>query len=182
LDATATVLLGTIGVGFGGLAWRMFSQLDSLQDPRNAGSFEKRLDELFADFQVLSMTPRIWSVFQRALQFPLQNQSEFFAQPEAQLEFNRIRARLEQLVLVNRSAHSAMESLSSAGAISAAGAVFFLIAALIGFEYFSSDLLLIATTVFAASALGVGFFYGRFRVRKGSFLEKERNFRSLLGG
>ena len=122
MDATATVLLGTIGVGFGGLAWRMFSQLDSLQDPRNAGSFEKRLDELFADFQVLSMTPRIWSVFQRALQFPLQNQSEFFAQPEAQLEFNRIRARLEQLVLVNRSAHSAMESLSSAGAISAAGA------------------------------------------------------------
>ena len=109
----------------------MFSQLDSLQDPRNAGSFEKRLDELFADFQVLSMTPRIWSVFQRALQFPLQNQSEFFAQPEAQLEFNRIRARLEQLVLVNRSAHSAMESLSSAGAISAAGAVFFLIAALL---------------------------------------------------
>jgi len=161
----------------------MFSQLDSLQDPRNAGSFEKRLDDLFADFQVFSMTPRIRSILQRALQFPAQQgQTDFFAQPDSQLELNQIRGRLEQLMLVSRSAHAATESLSSAGSVSVAGAAYFLVAALLGLGYFPYEMLIISTVVFIAAALGVGFFYGRFRLRKGLFLEKERNFRSLSGG
>ena len=184
MDGTTAVLLGSLGVGFAGLSWRIFSQLDALQDPRNHGSFEKRLDDLYADFQVLSMTPKILSVLSRALQSTTspQGQIDYLAHPEAQVELRQIGARLQQLVSVGKAANASMESLSSAGSVGVAASVYFLIISVISLMYFSYEEFEVTLTAFIVAVVGLGFFYGKYRLRKGALLEKERNFRSLIGG
>jgi hypothetical protein len=183
LDGTATVFLGTLGLGFAGLAWRIFSQLDSLQDPKNPGSFEKRLDDLYADFQVLSVTPQMLSVLSRALQSSMspEGQTDYLSHPEAQVELRRVGGWLAQLTSVGRASNASMESLSSAGVIGVASAVYFLSVALMSLVYFPFEVFEVSTTVLIVAFLGVSFFYSKFRLRKGIFLEKERNFRSFVG-
>ena len=74
-----------------------------------------------------------------------------------------------------------MESLSSAGSVSVAAAVYFLSVALMSLAYFPVEIFGVSTTVLIVAVLGVSFFYSKFRLRKGVFLDKERTFRSLVG-
>jgi hypothetical protein len=182
LDTTSTVFLGTIGIGFAGLAWKIFSELNKLQDTSESGSFQRRLNELFSDFQALSLTPRILSVFQRANRRSSRpGQAGYFSEPEAQVQLGEIGGALNLLIETANYANTSLDSLSSSGIISAVGSALLLGTALVGL-IFQSEVLIVAICEFTGTTLGVSYFYSRFRLKKGTFFEKEQGFRTFLGG
>lgn len=170
-------------MGFAGLAWKIFSELNNLQDTAKPSSFQSRLNALFTDFQALSLTQRIMTVFRRAGRRSVRaSQDAYFSEPEAQVQLGEIGGAFKLLVEAARSASTSLDCLSSSGIISAVGSALILGTTLLGLAVESSDILVIAICEFGGTVIGTTYFYSRFRLKKGDFYEKEQRFRAFLGG